>query len=37
MCDIKNHVVFWNGQKMPIIGLGTWQVEPLNICSIIVC
>jgi diketogulonate reductase-like aldo/keto reductase len=25
MADFKDHLVFWNGQKMPIVGLGTWQ------------
>lgn len=25
MADFKDHIVFWNGQKMPVVGLGTWQ------------
>jgi len=24
--NFKDHIVFSNGQRMPIVGLGTWQV-----------
>jgi len=27
-------VTFHNGQKMPIVGLGTWQVSHCNICCL---
>ena len=25
----EGYVTFWNGHKMPIIGLGTWQVTAI--------
>lgn len=27
MVNIKNYVTFENGQRMPLVGLGTWQVR----------
>nr|CAD7401749.1 unnamed protein product [Timema cristinae] len=29
------HISFWNGQKMPIVGLGTWQAPDAVIDSVI--
>ncbi|XP_046461618.1 aldose reductase-related protein 2-like [Daphnia pulex] len=25
MSSSQNHITFWNGNKMPVVGLGTWQ------------
>ena len=33
--SFKDHLVFWNGEKMPIIGLGTWQVIIYNINKVL--
>ena len=35
MANLKTYVPFENGQHMPIVGLGTWQVSCFIFCKLV--